>query len=160
MHRELVPNDLAIRPAIRMLLPRDELVRARQWLPVALDQFRLVIPGIDVTQSPGTEDHQHSFCLGSEMRRARGERRFRADSRRPPRRLFRCEEPLVGEQRRQGDPRQAETSVSEEVAAVEQPATSVGQVVGRHRSLYGMKRNSLALNNARPSAGRPCFRTN
>src|SRR5437867_3663724 len=55
-------------------LKRDELVAAGQRLAVPFDQLWFVIPGIDVTDRAGTENHEHALSLGREVRRTRGQR--------------------------------------------------------------------------------------
>ena len=51
-------------------LEGDELLGARHRLAVALDQFRLVVPGVEMAARPGAEDMQDPLGLGREVRLA------------------------------------------------------------------------------------------
>jgi hypothetical protein len=54
-----------------LALKCDQLAIARQRLPVPLDQLRLEVPSINVTQRPGAEDDENLLSPGREVRRPR-----------------------------------------------------------------------------------------
>src|SRR5262249_6279904 len=109
-----------------LALKRDELLHPRHRLPVALDELRLVVPRVDVTDGPGAEDEEDALRLRLEVRPARRERLIGSDVGTNRRALLR------GEQRRQGDTAQAGTGVLQEGAAVEESASGRGENRFRH----------------------------
>ncbi len=105
-----------------LALEGDELVRTRQRLVVPLDEFRFVIPRVNVAEGAGTKDYQNIFCLRREVRRARCVRILRR-----PRRANRFirQQFLLSEQRQQRDCAQPCAAVAQEVPAVQHPVSGV-----------------------------------
>src|SRR5439155_7230108 len=104
---------------------RDELFLAGHGLAVTLDQFRLVVPRLQMAASAGAEDDKDILRLGTEVGRARRMRMLWRPLG-PNRRFVSAEEFLFRKHRDEHDAAQPCAAEAEEIAAIEQPPASVG----------------------------------
>ncbi len=144
VRQEVARHRAALTPRLELPERLDEV----PLLPLKRDQFLatgrghrrvvephelgLVVERVDVRERARAEDHEHVLRLRREVRCPRGIRLGRVD-RGPDRRLA-SEEPLLVEQRRKRDARQARAAPLEEVPAIEHPAAGMRECVA-HASL-------------------------
>ena len=127
----------------------DQLFAAggRHRRVVPLHELRLVVERVDVRERARAEDHQHLLGLRGKVRRPRGVGMGRVDER--PDWWLSTEQPLLVQERRQRDAREAGAAPLEEVTAVEHPAAGVGEFVS-----HGVGFSMVSLNHESPAAGR------
>ena len=114
---------LAVRPkrpraaieATLFSLKSNQLVGTRQRLAMALDEFRLVVEGVNLAARPRAENHQHLLRLGPVVRVPCGVRLGRNDVG-PERRLGR----LGAEQLAKRDPAQPHAGVHQKLPPAKQ----------------------------------------
>ena len=128
-HRATLPAraELPLRADEVALLPLegDELApRHRQRRVVAPHELRFPVEGVDVRQGTRAEDHQHPRRARRKVRWPGRERVGRIDDRAD---RVGGQQPLVGQQGRQGDSRQAAPGGGEEPTPVEELTAGGGQ---------------------------------
>ena len=135
-----------------LALKGDELLVPRQGLPMATNEFGLVIEGVELTAATTTEDQQDILGPGLEMGIAWRIGMTRGDDRTNGvlTRHRGGQQPLTPQQMGQCNRTQANPGVGKEASPIEQRTLK-----RRLDRVHGMKRNSLELSSTRHSAGTP-----
>ncbi len=115
-----------------------------QWLPVVLDQFRFVVPSLQLAAGAGAENHQHIFGLSGVMRGTHCVGPGRVDLRAIG------QQALFAQQTSERDRPKTGCRLTKKVSAIQEASAMAGNFVD-----HGMNKNSLLLNNTRQRVARP-----